>query len=216
MDWKPTVALITIFVEFLLVIFSFRVKTQKNIKYPIISILILLLSYQISEFFICMRIGDSLLLSKMAFLIILWLPAIGIDLIFRLMSGKVNIIYYFPALILAIFVLLGKDFVTSAVCNVFWAKYKNENMLYLFYSIYYELGQIGMIYLSLYGIIKSDNMKTRYSLGLILGATIIFVLFAFLFVVAVPSALGALPSVMCHFAVFLAISLFVILKRYCC
>ena len=213
MKWTPYLSLLTIILEFLFIFISFNSKKEKHIKIPAISILILLLSYQIIEALICYKIVNRLIFSKIAFMVILWLPAIGLNLILSIINGrKSGFFFYIFAVLLSLMVLFDKNFVKDVHCLIFWAKYQTKNLSYLIYSIYYELGQIAMIFLSIYGMVISNSYNRRIYLGLILIGTLFFVLFGFMFVVIVPSALGALPSVMCHLAIFLALALTILLK----
>ncbi len=213
MKWNYTVSVITIILEIFFFVYSF--KSDKKEKTVSQIILFLLLSYQILEFFICMHLVPVVLFSKIAFAVITWLPALGIVLIGSFIENYNRLIgnvFLGFALFFTLLIFFTKDFVQDAKCLYFWARYTNASFVYLFYSIYYEAGQIGMIFLSIYGLVKADNKLTRYSLGYILSGTVIFVLFSILMTIAFKPAFGSLPSIMCHFAIFLAFSIFMMLK----
>ena len=92
-------------------------------------------------------------------------------------------------------------------------RFENQPFLYLIYAGLYEIGLLSMIYSVVKGIIDSSLQIQRAMLGDILLGTLAFVLLAFITVVSISSTKGALPSVMCHYALILAVFLFKMLLK---
>ena len=217
MRWYPYLSILTALTEIIFILLSINKKNgRKNVFYSAIGIIFFLMAYQITETLVCMDFGAFL--SKLAFAFIVWLPALGLILISSLLGknykktailSKIFLIFAFVNVALIFF---GKNFVTDHVCEVVWAKYTNSNFSYIIYSIYYEVGIFLMIGFSVYGIINSDDKKKRLMLGYVLWGTLAFVIPALFSVVVVRSLSGALPSVMCHFAIILAIFMYKLLQ----
>jgi len=218
MRWYPYLSILTALFEIIFIILSINRKNgRKNVFYSAIGIIFFLMAYQITETLVCLDYG--VFLSKLAFGFIVWLPALGLILISSLLGksykktailSKIFLTFAFVNFVLIFFT---KDFVTSYICEVVWAKYTNSNFSYIIYSIYYETGLFMMIGFSLYGIINSDDKKKRLMLGYVLWGTLAFVIPALFSVVVVKTLSGALPSIMCHFAIILAIFMYKLLQR---
>jgi hypothetical protein len=176
--------------------------------------LFLLSLYQAIEATICVGLLDSTVLSRLAFMVIIWLPPFGVLLISKLFAERYRlfdwfIIFLFTInLLTVILILFDKNFVLKTVCSTVFAKFTNSQPLYLFYSIVYQFGLLSMILTASYGIITYKNSKEKLLMKQILIGTLAFVIPALITVFAVRSTNGALPSIMCHFAIFLALFLF--------
>lgn len=64
---------------------------------------------------------------------------------------------------------------------------------------------MSMLLLSAYGVINSKDDLQRKLLGQILLGSMAFIIPAMITVIVVPATNGALPSIMCHYALLLAI-----------
>jgi len=207
----PVVSLITAILEILLAGIAFKIKGRKKIRYTSAILLLLLASYQILEIFICRFSYNKLFLSRLAFIIIIWLPPTGILLISflwpfgnRFVSGYF-FLFSFLALLMVIWIIFSRKFITETICFTIFARYFNDKIIYLVYSILYEFGLLSMLFLSAFGTMYAKEQKQRKLLGQILVGTMSFVLFSLLTVISISETKGALPSVMCHYALLLAI-----------
>lgn len=209
--YSPLLSMLTAVFEIALAMMAFKSKGRKEIRYTSIVLLFLLASYQILETIICSGLQNIRFLFSFVFMIIIWLPPTGILLIFFLWpTGKKFLLgYVFLLFVLSLFmviwIIFSRDFVVATSCFWFFARFSNRKIIYLFYSILYELGLLSMIFLSAYGVINSTDFKQRKLLGQILLGSISFVVFSLLTVIAIPMTKGALPSIMCHYALLLAV-----------
>ena len=181
------------------------------------TILLLLSLYQIMEILTCLSPTGSVMFAKLGYLAITWLPALGLLLICFLFPYRSNTMLRFVQLMLLasffmnIWILADSSFVHGSVCSIVFARYKHSMPQFNFYGIYYHLGLMGMLVTSTLGIMKSNEQKIRIKLGIMLLGTITFIFPALLVVVVFTPADGSLTSVLCHFALFLAISITLIL-----
>jgi len=150
---------------------------------------------------------------QMAFIVVTWLPPLGLLLIAQLSPSQSQLNYaisYFMlavALSIVIWIALDDRFVSDSVCNVVYAKYSTPMPRFQICSWFYWLGLLGMIVLSALGVRSSDNPDQQRLLKTVLLGSLGFIVPAVITNRFVPPAQGALPSVMCHFALVLAIFL---------
>ena len=144
-------------------------------------------------------------------MIIIWLPPTGILLISFLFPIKKKLVFGYSlfffglSFLMVIWIIFRQDFVTQTVCSVIFARFTNPKMIYILYSILYQFGLFSMLFLSVLGVMKSKDLLQKKLLRQILFGVMSFIFPALLTVIAVPATRGALPSIMCHFALFLAI-----------
>ena len=177
------------------------------------AILLLLAGYQITEVAICADVGTAGFLPRLAFLVVTWLPALGIVLIAQLRRPKSRFLYGSALAMLAaatgivVWIVVDRSFATASVCNAVFARYAHAQPRFQLYAGYYWLGLLGMVALSAYGVFTSTDLHRRRLLSHVHAGTLGFVVPSILASLFVPTARGALPSIMCHFALILAIFL---------
>jgi hypothetical protein len=151
--------------------------------------------------------------SRLGFLVITWLPVLGLLLICFLYPYRSRFLLRFvqlmllSAFLLNIWIISDNGFLQGTVCKIVFASYKSLMPQFLIYGAYYQLGLFGMLVMSALGIIQSDDKRNRLKLGQVLLGTLTFVFPAMLLVIAFASVQGSFTSVLCHFAIFLAIFL---------
>lgn len=177
------------------------------------AILLLLAGYQITEVVICADVGAAGFLPRLAFLVVTWLPALGILLIAQLRRPTSRILYgsalamLVAAAGIVTWIVVDRSFATASVCNAVFARYAHVQPRFQLYAGYYWLGLLAMIALSTYGVFTSTDLHRRRLLSHVQAGTLGFVVPSILTSLFVPTAQGALPSIMCHFALILAIFL---------
>jgi len=192
-------------------VIAFKSKGRKSIRYTSAVLLMLLASYQILEIVICSISQNNLLLSQLAFMVIIWLPPIGILLISYLFPIKKKLVFRYSlflfglSLLMVFRILLDQNFVNQTVCSVVLARFSNPKIIYIVYSVLYQSGLLSMLFLSASGVINSKDHLQRKLLGQILLGSMAFIIPALITVITVPVTKGALPSIMCHYALFFAI-----------
>jgi hypothetical protein len=213
MTYSPVLAIGTAVFEVSIAVWALRGPGRKPIIRTTSAILLLLAAYQIVEVLVCSRAPVYGFMPQMAFIVVTWLPPLGLLLIAQLSSSQAPMNYaisYFMlavALSIVIWIALDDRFVTDSVCNVVYAKYTNSSPRFQFYSCFYWLGLFGMIVLPALGVRSSDNPAQQRLLKLVLVGSLGFIVPGVIVTHFVAPAQGALPSIMCHFALVLAIFL---------
>ncbi len=214
MNYNPILSIATATLEVGAAVWALRGPGRRPIVYTVSSILFFLAGYQIIEAIFCTGSPVTLaFLPRLAFMMVAWLPPTGLLLVARLYPTKTRTVYYFAyamfifcaALVASIAV--DKAFVTASVCEIVFARYINPTPLYRTYGIFYQSGLMGMLLLPAYGVTICKDDHQRLLLGQVLLGSIAFIFPALVTVAVIPIANNALPSVMCHFALLLALFL---------
>lgn len=192
---------------------------RKTVLRPVAAILFLLAAYQFAEIAVCAR-PNVLVLSRAAYLIITWLPALGLRLAAVLDAGKirtlkpVSLFYFAAAGVLSVWVLAAPDVINRSVCELVLARYFLTRPFDVVYGVFYQTGLLAVVFGSGLALAKADDAVLRKHLanlqlgvlGFMFPSLAVRLLFA-----GRPGDL--LPSVMCHFAFILAASLFALALR---
>lgn len=212
MNYNPILSIATATLEVGAAIWALRGPGRKPIIYTVSAILFFLAGYQIIEAIFCTGSPVTLkFLPRLAFMVVAWLPPTGLLLVARLYPTKTHNLYYFAY---AMFIFCGalvtgiamdKSFVTATVCEIVFATYTNPTPLYQAYGIFYQSGLFSMLLLSAYGVTICEDHHQRLLLGQVLLGSIAFIVPALVTVAVLPIADNALPSILCHFALLLAL-----------
>jgi hypothetical protein len=177
------------------------------------AILGLLAGYQVAEVAICAHPRMSGFLPRFAFLIVTWLPPLGWLLIAQVHRPRERFLYAAAYGLFAVaagnaaWILVDPAFASASVCNAVFAHYAHAMPRFVIYGAFYWSGLLGMLLLSAWSARRATDLLWRRMAYLIWVGTAGFVVPSLLVTQFVPPARGALPSIMCHFALVLAISL---------
>jgi hypothetical protein len=213
MTYSPVLAIGTAIFEVSVAIWALRGPGRKPIIRTTSAILLLLAAYQLVEVLVCTRAPMYGFMPQMAFIVVTWLPPLGLLLIAQLSPSQATVNYavsYFMlavALSIVLWIAFDDRFISDSVCNVVYAKYSNPVPRFQIYSWFYWLGLLGMIVLSAIGVRNSDDPSQLRLLKMILIGSLGFIVPSVIVTHFVAPAEGALPSIMCHFALVLAIFL---------
>jgi len=213
MTYSPVLAIVTAIFEVSVGIWALRGPGRRPIIRTTIMILFLLAAYQIAEVLVCTHVPTYRFMPQMAFIVVTWLPPLGLLLIAQLTGSQSTVNYaisYFMlaiALTVVIWIALDDRFVSDSVCNVLYAKYSSPMLRFQIYSLFYWLGLFGMIVSSALGVRSAADYQQRRLLECVLAGTLGFLIPAIVVTHFVAPAEGALPSIMCHFALVLAVFL---------
>jgi hypothetical protein len=177
------------------------------------AILALLAGSQLAEVAICANPAASGFTPRMAFLIVTWLPPLGLLLIAQIHEPPARR-FRLPAYAMLAaaagisgWILLDPGFAAASACNTVFAHYRHAMPRFMAYAIFYWAGLLAMIVLSAWSAARLPDARRRRMTMHVLGGTIAFVVPSMVVTQYVPPARGALPSIMCHFALLLAVSL---------
>jgi hypothetical protein len=215
MNYNPILSVATAGLEVGAAVWALRGPGRRPIIHTVSAILFFLACYQIVEAIFCTGNPVTLaFLPRLAFMVVAWLPPTGLLLVARLYPTKTRTLYNFSYFMFAVCsalvagIAMDKSFVTSTVCEVVFARYNSiQSPLLKAYGIFYQSGLFAMLLLSAYGVTICKEDHQRLLLGQVLLGSIAFIFPALVTVAVLPIADNALPSIMCHFALFLALFL---------
>ncbi len=215
MDYNPLLSIFTAALEIGGATWALRGPGRKPIIRTTASILLFLAGYQIVEAIFCtgMLPFTGSFLPRLAFIVVAWLPPMGVLLVARLyptpsrvLHGYAYGLFLFCAALVA-GIASNANFVSESVCLIVFARYTNPTPLYQTYGIFYQLGLMSMLIISAYGVTICDNRHPRLLLGQVLLGSLAFIIPSLAVVSVIPVANNALPSIRCHFALLLALFL---------
>ncbi len=217
MCFTPTISLSVAITEFVLatiLLLAFPKTTLRNFS----AILIYILGfYQFTEFMLCTS-GNPFLWARLGFITYTLLPAIGLNTTLRFTNRKPN--YFLIYLLPAIFFLIAISFpiITSASCQTFFVEVYNlfnqanspvNALLFLVYTLYY----FGFIVASclLFSLnLRTEKNKIKRNIGFAyISGVLLMTVPTIVFIIIFPSLGVRFPSVLCGFAIFVAIASFI-------
>ena len=190
-----------------------RTLGERRIVWTTSAVLVLLAGYQLAEVAICADVATAGFLPRLAFIIVTWLPPLGLLLIAQLRRPRSRASYASAYGLLAAaagifaWIVVDSSFATASVCNAVYARYSHVIPWFRVYAGYYWLGLLGMAVFSGYGALACQDERRKQQLTLLCGGTLAFTLPAMALSWYVPATRGALPSILCHFALLFAICL---------
>ena len=209
-------SLIFFAIEFAILIMVVLLNRDHPYFWTTISLLALLQLYQLSEFLICSGIAPAIFI-RIGYVIITFLPPTGYFLSSQISGwknksnilGKDYILGFILGLGFAIYYLVDTASVTLLDCNPFYATYDSKYSLAygIFYYGYIMFGIALLFYSIGFGIYKEQNYPNKKYAILILIGYLSFLVPMHLMTLIDVSWLKVVPSVMCKYAILLAISL---------
>jgi len=218
MGYSPVLAIATGIFEFIAAIATLFSPGRKRILFPIALMFLILAGYQFSEVAVCAHPGN-LLFARLAFFDITWLPAIGLWLVFVMSNPKhrwVKVLplgYFAAGLGFSIWIAMDPGCVTRSVCQVVIARYSSLEPFNLVYGAFYQFGLAVIIFWAAAVMAGADVPVTRKHLANLQTGVLGFVLPSFILRTVLHEPKGVMPSVMCHFALILALSLCAVVIR---
>jgi hypothetical protein len=215
--YSPLLAILTGLLELSAAAWALNSPGRKSILRPVAVILILLAGYQFAEVAVCSR-PENLLYSRIAFLDITWLPPAGIWLVFRLLAPKPRR-FVFPAAFLAAaaamsaWILLDPTAITRSVCQTVVARFFLGSSFDFAYGMFYQAGMGVLIFWPAFTMAGVGDATARSHLASIQTGVLGFVLPSLFLRLLVKEPAGLTPSVMCHFAVTLAVAMALLVSR---
>lgn len=217
-SYSPLLAVVTGILEFAAAVFTLRSPGRKRILLPTALILLLLAGYQFAEVAVCSS-PETSLFSRLAYFDITWLPPLSLLLLAGLVAprSKGLTLLYAPWLVAAVlfagWIFIGGGGPDKSVCEMVIARYSSPRPFEVAYGLYFQSGLAVLLFgatAALGG--ASDPVLRKHLAGLQAGA-LGFILPSLAVRIAFRETEGTLPSVMCHFAIVLALFLFLIVLR---
>lgn len=208
--FSPPVMLATFAIEIFLAAYAiYRYRSDKIAKITI-SILVLLAVFQLAEYNVCEgAFGlDSLTWSRLGYVCITFLPALGIHALLTIAKRSSPILLagvYALATAFAIFFLTVGHGLTSSVCNGNYVIFEVNPQINTLYMLYYYGLEVLAVFMTWSLAQKTKVKKTRNALyGLMVGYLCLLIPTTTVNIID-PETIRGIPSIMCGFAILLSI-----------
>jgi hypothetical protein len=213
MCFAPYVSLSTFVIEFLLAGYFFF-RNPKDKLHRIIAVISLLLGvYQLNEFLICTT--NINLFTRLAMSTTAILPALAITYALIVYRKKINLYWhaliYAPAVFFILMFVLSDYLKQSAVCAAVFIQYAGRGLLGSFFSLYYLAYLVAGAILFYFAAISAKSIYERRLAHLGVLGVFIFTIPTFVFVWFLPSLEIQFASILCEFALLLAIEFIIVL-----
>lgn len=191
--------------------------------WEIVALLSLLQLYQLSEFLICIGVNAGLI-TRIGFVVITFLPPVGYFLCTRVVKWRFP--DYWLGFAIALAFTVYYIFETSSVeivdCNPFFATYQSTgtisigtvtNPYELRISVIYGAFYFGSLLYSIWFLVENliwakDKIDNKYNIIVLIGF-LVFMLPMLLMVIIFPQFAVAVASILCKYALLLAVTLLV-------
>ena len=210
-EYSPILSIATAGIEITAAIWALFCRGRKSIRYTASALLLFLASYQIIEAIMCADPERFTVLGRVAFMVVLWLPPTGLLLLTFMHSTRLNRwftrIGFLLALVIFFWLLIDDYSIGASVCLVVFARYYDvvPRLLAVIYGGFYQLGLLSILFLSAVSTAASGEAFQRRQVAQLLYGSLAFIVPAMIVVNVIDLAEGALASILCHFALLLAI-----------
>lgn len=218
MCFTPAISLTTAIIEFILatVLLLFFPKIKFRNFFAVF--IYLLGFYQFSEFMICSGFSPYLW-ATLGFITYSFLPAVGLHSILYFSKKKFNILFiYLIPIIVSLVALVTPKFIQTVSCDRFFILVRSLFhsgaswwlvILFFLYVVYYVGFIILMCFVGYQYAIKQKNKLKRKLVFVIILGVLLMTLPTFILIFLFPSLSIMFPSVLCEFALLLAICAFI-------
>ncbi len=208
--FSPPVMLATFFIEVFGAIYTVVRYKMDRIGKLVVAILLLLGVFQLAEYMICESISlPGLTWARIGYVAITLLPPLGISLAMALAGKKSNwqaAVYLACGAFIAYFLVINNS-LTGQVCAGNYVIFRAHPASMRLYALYY-FGLLALgVYLSLRWRRHTKNARTKTALLALAIGYMAFIIPTITANLLSPATMAAIPSVMCGFAVLLAITL---------
>jgi len=183
------------------------------------TIFLFLAGYQFAEVAVCTS-GGKKIWTQLAYFDITWLPPLGLWLAARLSAPRnrwmkaATAVDFGLAAVFTAWILANPGAITKSVCELVIARYFPVAGFDIAYGLFYQSSLLVTVFGSALGMAFSDDLVLRKHLASLQLGLLGFILPALAVRILGDNAAGDLmPSVMCHLAIVLAASLFILVLR---
>ena len=215
--FSPPVMLATLVIEFSIAIYAIWRYKMNKIGKLIVIMLCALGTFQLSEYLLCGGMGlSNVEWARIGYMAITLLPPLGIHIIIETVGKKKPILLgaaYASCVAFIGFYLFASSSVTLLECMPNYAVFSAYPAIALPFSIYYFVWILAGIYLAVRW--RNEMPKYKKPLQAMAIGYLAFVLPTAIVNIVYPSTISGIPSIMCGFAVILAITAIKVLPSCC-
>lgn len=209
--FSPPVMILTFFIELALAVWTLWRYKHTALVRLVAAILVCLAIFQLAEFTICESwLGlDQLTWARIGYVAITALPALGLHLLTRI--AKVNApwivrtTYTIMVIFMAYFLLAGHG-ISATICGGNYVLFETNLRATSWYTLYYYGLEIGAIITAYVLARKTKDKQQRQALYGLTAAYMMLIIPVATANLINPKLVHAIPSIMCGFAVFLALT----------
>ena len=209
--FSPPVMIATCLVELSLAAYMLWRYKMNTVGRLALVLFVALATFQLAEFMVCRGMGgDDLIWSRVGYVAITVLPPVGLQLLSVLTKNKAKWLilpaYVAAAAFVVFFVAVGRS-ISGHACLGNYVIFQVAPGFGWLYGVYYYGLLVATLATGWYYLRKPLPRKLRRAIvGLMLGYTI-FIIPATTVNLVDPGTIAGIPSIMCGFAVLLALSL---------
>lgn len=209
--FSPPVMIATFLIEIALALYTvWRYKWTTLTKLATL-LLVALATFQLAEYMVCRGLGgDPIVWSRLGFVAITILPPVGLHLLHVITKSKkrwIPLPGYVAGAAFMTFFALTTDSIVGNQCMGNYVIFQVGHSVGFLYGLYYYGILVASLSLGWYHLRQKHDKKTRRAIGALMVGYAIFLIPTTTAVLANPGMLSAIPSVMCGFAVLLALVL---------
>lgn len=209
--FSPAVMFATFIIETLALLYVVWRYKWNEITRLVVLILVLLATFQLAEYMVCEGTpADWFTWSRIGYVAITLLPPLGLHLAYAIAGSKKRPLLWvaYPAMIgfVAYFTFVSSS-LGGHVCTGNYIIFEMMSVPSLWYGVYYFGLLLAAILVSLQFMLHSKKKQIRRALGWLIVGYSAFIVPTGLVRILDPETAPAIPSIMCGFAVILAVIL---------
>jgi len=208
--FSPAVMVATFIIEIVSALFVLYRYKRSKLAWSIVALLVCLGAFQLAEYFVCTNSSVAITAARLGFVAITFLPPLGLYTM-SLLTGRTNGQYirftFVLASLLAVYFMLAPQAFSSYQCTGNYVIFQIGSNVTMLYSIYY-FGLIGQsIIKGVYFLRRKLTDQNRNAVRWFLAGHAFFIVPVAVLNVFHPDTQYAIPSILCGFAVTLALVL---------
>lgn len=207
--FSPPVMVATFIFEFVSMLYVFY-RYKLNSKTRIVAALLLCLSiFQLAEYMVCQKSSIAEISSRIGYVAITFLPVLGLHLLGDFTKNKNKRIItasYALALFISGYFLIHPESFKSYECTGNYVIFQIGQVQAWVYSAYY-FGLLLYTLISAVALSKKSNKKVKSAINWLITGYLVFILPVAIIIILHPDSRRAVPSILCGFAILLAIIL---------
>jgi len=212
MCFAPWISMSTFIIEFMLALYFLLLNPKDRLNRFIALMSFMLGFYQLSEFLICVSGANTF--TRMALSTTAILPALACTYALIMWRKPIkfwNFLLYAPAAAFMVLFSLPVNLRESATCSQVFIQYPDIGVLFKFFGLYYLVYLFGAVALFYFTAsrARSEPERRLHYLGML--GMFIFTVPTFIFLNFLPALRVQFPSVLCEFALLLAIEFIFVL-----
>ncbi len=207
MCFAPYISLTTFIIEFMLALIFFFQRPKDKLNRFIATLSFTLGFYQLNEFLICTT--GLKVFTRLAFATTAILPAMAITYAIIMWRKKIryywHLFIYSPAIFFIVLWSTPLTFKAGATCSTVFIQYPSQGLFSKFFGLYYLAYLVGAVALFYFASVNTKKVPVKRLMYFGMLGLFIFTIPTYIFLMFLPSLEIQFSSVLCEFALLLAI-----------